>query len=256
MYNQTLQRFLFFLNEERPKNKFAIHRQQFNQAPLASNVNNIKNIRDSENVLPKIMNFGHAPREKTQENGNKGARKNLRNELVQNEKSDEDSLDYIRDASFLTAHDSDLKDDVDGRIRKRGIKRNKNENPKIDRKKKRNSLNPIYSYIYRPPINRYLIDLKSKLNTTRHNRILKSYLEQKKAPKNPRKRLSKADPLYDPFVIPKKRVKIVLDRNDVVNYLKQREQLGKGIDSLPFINSLKQKLCANSCEKIIKWDSM
>lgn len=245
IYNQILQRFLFFLNEERSKNKFdSTLRQQFHQAPSSTSVNRIKNIRETQNLIPRVMNFAPTLRE------------NNDNRDVQevDDSNTEDEFDYIRDGTFLTAHNSDLEDDNEDIIESRGTKRGSDENTNQKVKKKRDPSNPLYSYMYRPGLMRFKINSKEKVNKAKQNRLVKAYYEQKRKPQL-RKRFAESDSIEDQLTIPLKRPKVVLDRSIVANFLKQQEQLGKGLNSLPIINSLQYKLCNNDCEKIVRWES-
>lgn len=193
-YNQTLQRFLFFINQERPKNLFdSMLRSSLNRLPMVKfsiNKGDIipptnRSVALRENNLT-ISPFQHGAHEhnypilneqpSTSQNiSTLNERKDSENENETEE--DYQSLpDYIKDGSFLADKDVDLisidsSADVEQES-KRPPKRNSDIGYSVDTKKDRKPEKPEYMIIPRPALNRWEFDQKNKVKTSKHAILL------------------------------------------------------------------------------------
>lgn len=157
-------------------------------------------------------------------------------EKVDNTIENENIPDYVRDESFLTNEDLDLmeveengKEDEDRRFN-RELKRNPDIGYVFDAKRKRKANKPIFNYMPRPALNRWLIDLKNKENESRHSRLTRSMkkelermanekMDYEESPNHPRKRFLKRDD-YDHLNIPKKTFKSCVRQKRGCQYIK------------------------------------
>lgn len=268
-YNQILQRYLFFLNEEKQKNSFnSIFRKNnpFDSAPTTTSVKNLHNP-----IFPNVRQFPNM----TELTVNKKTFENSRNS---NNIYDEDIHINENENEKTPTEASNLKSDEDEinisglGVFYRPTKRNTPYISSIDikKKKKNQNIKPIYVYMPRPALNRWEIDQKTRINKAKQQQ-LKEHTKTQTPVKNDDKiisgRLKRSHDqddllhMHEEFNLTKKRprilqrdeVEIILQRDEVEKILKRmnKKQIGTGVNVLPHITSGQ-----SNKEKIIKWDEV
>lgn len=192
LYNQTLQRFLFFLNEERKKNSLSkVFQTSFNKAPSLDSRAFILNreaphIRNKTSGLENTENFnipqsshninfdkGHYNIDSIAQKKNKNNAENeslyksaFETELPIDEELEENSEESIQDSMQSCDEDVNVTE-----LGKRGQKRRSTVDELIS-KRRRIVRKPLYSYIHSPPLNRWLLELKQSKNKNSIKRVL------------------------------------------------------------------------------------
>lgn len=244
MYNQTLQRYLFFLNQEKSKNSFnsMLRRYSpFNKAPVVDWKPQFRNIYEPS--IPKQRDQDVHP-------------------LNFDDNESENTIDEI---PSLPEHDSDLENEQiydENDIAIRGKKRNASEETIPHRKVNRNSKIPIYNWMPRPALNRWELEQKNKAKMAKQNRLLKAYSELKSEAKpeqmDTQYKYSNKRPHVNNFYdfdhaveeqsVAGKRPKIHLNRNEFDRLLEEYAVAGSSYNNSQSGGSI------HSIERILKWD--
>lgn len=229
LYNQTLQRFLFHINEERKKNSInKIFQTSFNRAPTINDKfyynREAPQIRNQFTVQEPTSKLRFQPynnrsdkgqydmsgRKYEQDRLNREAEQNRRNrEAEQEEARANETLESVGDQQSLyesayeialpsddeadyeepekayeeaidalvrvtSNEDDELMETEDIEEEKRGYKRSLDNVAGIKKKRIRQERKPVYSYAYGPPLQRWVLDLKSQSNKNRIKSVLKS----------------------------------------------------------------------------------
>lgn len=195
LYNQSLQRFLFFLNEERKNNSLhKVFQTSFNKAPshdtgtyfqrkeapyfrkplpgveniekmnIPQNYKNVKFDRGQYNINPPVQTI------EEKEKNNISQSETLYESAYDttDEREEYDNNDMI---DSLFAGEEDKVPD-NNETKKRGKKRETSITHEINTKRRRVMRKPLYNYSHNPPLNRWLLELKQSKNKNRIKRVL------------------------------------------------------------------------------------
>lgn len=198
LYNQSLQRYLFFLNEERKKNSVhKIFQTSFNKAPsieakkyfhrkeaphMRTPISNSENLRNIDIPFNSnewnrgqfdLTTRKHASNEDENITQNKSLFQSAYDTILP---SDDEDYDEENNEIFDSNDDIEMDKSTNSEVREReGIAKKRKGSlidNYIDPKEIRLERKPIYSYVRGPPLNRWLLELKKTTNKNKIKRVL------------------------------------------------------------------------------------
>lgn len=164
LYNQSFQRFLFLLEEERRKKNHSFMFQNinaFNKAPSSMGYNSISR-NEAPYIRTPIQGLEKFDEMKFPDSIN-----------IYNPNNKKGHFDMNRVEDSSDSDDMSLEENELKQIRG-SSKRESLTTPNIPRKHFRFEKKPIYSYMYAPPLQRWAIDMKGKVNKSKQQRLLTS----------------------------------------------------------------------------------
>lgn len=272
LYNQILQRYLFFLKQEKSKNSFSSMLSRyspFDRAPVLDSKPQFKNIyepsipkRSHQNVQPFNFDIEYSSPSANIPN----IPDDIELEHMVNNEDLQHQIDS-NDTPSLPFHDFDLNDDpiydVNDITETPKVRRKRNSSDSIFLRKKigRKDKKPIYNWMPRPALNRWEIEQNNKAKIAKQNRLIHSYSERKPERMVVETRSNKrthADTFHDfdhsltENTIVRKRPKIVLNRKEFERLLKEYSEAGSEL--IRSQNDKQSGGSVNSIECILKWD--
>lgn len=196
LYNQSLQRFLFLLDEERKKKNNPFHNiKSFNNSPLPTSHSTIRthigpsnNINSNRSEVPLIRNpiqglekFDRMELPDTINNvynRNKNAGHfdiydDNHYQRFKRQKTNPDEYEQALSQPLPISNDTSSDEDIgEEEVRDKAIKRHSVETPGIKAKQYKREPKPIFSYLHAPPLQRWLIDLNTKQNAKRSRDLI------------------------------------------------------------------------------------
>lgn len=211
LYNQTLQRFLFHLNEERRKNSVnKVFQTTFSKAPTIDDKfyynrdpPHIRNPVIGSEQMSKLRFPSYLYNNLHTHNGHYDMSGRVFDQNLAEEDLDQPSVnetdeseDVDQDVFYQSACDNELPSDNDEdyeeifnnpddalfeselmdtseiNVEKKGQKRTHDNYGVIKRKRTREEQKPIYSYAYGPPLQRWALNVKSQINKNKLKSVL------------------------------------------------------------------------------------